>query len=143
MKRTSVNAIAVVIILGWLHIPEASSALETAQQVSSDYPSDSRFITIQLPLIAKATFLFDRFEGVSYQLVSMEEGGLAWQPVLKLPNILDTNQSIGKVNYMCFFSGLASRFTFLVNLRSGATWQLCEDEKVRLFWNPVYITTAP
>jgi len=119
---------------------EAMASLETYPPVFSDYPSDARFITIQSPMIARLTMLFDRYTGATYQFVSKTEGGNAWQIVTKLANVLDSHQIDGAVNYMIYFSGLATKFTFLVNVRSGATWQLAEDtESGTLFWNPIYI----
>ena len=41
-----------------------------------------------------------------------------------------------KVNFQLFLSGLGIRYTFLLHIHSGRTWQLAEDvETDKLFWS--------
>jgi len=45
--------------------------------------------------------------------------------------------NINKVNYQFFTSGIGIRFTFLVNINSGATWQLVINKNKDYLWEPI------
>jgi len=42
-----------------------------------------------------------------------------------------------RVNYQLFTSGIALRYTFLMNVNTGATWQKLETPEKDLVWSPI------
>jgi len=84
--------------------------------------STSRFRIIQSDLVVRLTFKLDRYTGAVSQLVKNSDGNSAWQlmdisplPVVKIPD---------HARFQIFTSGLAVRFTFLLDNDTGKTWQL-------------------
>ncbi len=56
-------------------------------------------------------------------------------PILLLDGYVKDEATTDKVNYQLFISGLGARYTFLLHVNSGKTWQLTEDsEHSLLFW---------
>lgn len=116
-------------IVSWSIVTFLSSlaALAHAQEgkglsQSSATPTDARFEVVASPLASRWTFLLDRVTGRVSLLVSTMDGGAAWEdtPVVGLPTVAAT----GRARFQIFTSGLAARWTFLVDTSSGATWQL-------------------
>lgn len=99
---------------------------------STSVPTDSRFELIQSELAAKITLKVDKHSGAAYQLLQ-DEKGIAWQIIKSEKHPNDTIKA-GKVNYQVFTSGLAVSMTYLINLNTGATWQLSIDPEVGIFW---------
>jgi hypothetical protein len=61
------------------------------------------------------------------------DSGVSWQEIFRLTtNPADVTLD-NKVNYQLFMSGLTARWTFLLNVNTGVTWQLTSDDDV-LFW---------
>lgn len=102
-------------------------------QISS-VPNTARYEIIQSELGARITLKIDKFLGNIYLLVEGMDG-LSWQLLFVEPNLNDKKFG-DKVNYQIFTSGLGQRFTFLLNIHTGATWQLTEDKRSdELFWS--------
>ena len=99
----------------------------------SSVPSSSRFEIFQSELAAKITFKIDKYTGQVYQLVQ-GSNGLSWQLIVAEKHSQNKTAE-GKVNYQLFTSGLAVRMTYLLNVNTGATWQLAEDSDIGSFWN--------
>ena len=110
-------------------------AVELEQHEQTLIPPESRFEILQSTLAAKLTLKVDKITGVVSQIVDTKEGGKTWQPIIKRPQQLDKTEP-GKVNYQVFTSGLAVKFTFLINVNTGATWQLIETDK-GIEWDPL------
>jgi len=83
---------------------------------------------VQSLIAAKGTFKIDKFTGNVYQLVKTSTGTISWDLIIK-EKVKGEVIKQGKVNYQFFTSGLAMKFTFLLNVNSGQTWQLVEDKK--------------
>jgi hypothetical protein len=62
-----------------------------------------------------------------YVLVKKDDETLTWDLVEKEAGKTDV-QKPGVINYQLFASGLAMRYTFLLNTNTGLTWQLVADE---------------
>jgi hypothetical protein len=108
-------------------------AQETNRSQCSSAPETSRFEIIQSELAAKVTLKIDKYTGKVFQLVK-DSKGLSWQliPAEKHPG---EKATANKVNYQVFTSGLAVRMTYLINVNTGASWQLCEDSELGVFWS--------
>ena len=126
MRRTYL-----VIILFFLSVQIAHAQKTNRNQISSA-PATTQFEIIQSELTAKGTYMIDKYTGSVYQMVQGDKG-LFWQKIFAE---LHSNDKIneGKVNYQLFTSGLAIRMTYLINVNTGATWELAEDEEIGLFW---------
>ena len=107
-------------------------AQETNRHQFSSAPNTSRFEIIQSELAAKITLKIDKYTGKVFQLVTGSRG-LSWQLITaeKHPN---DKATVNKVNYQVFTSGLAVRMTYLINVNTGASWQISEDSKIGIFW---------
>ena len=109
---------------------------ETYRHQFSSVPDSSRYEIVQSELGARFTFRIDKYNGIVKQLVEGEDG-LLWQPMLS-PAFMNPEEEFysDKVNYQIFMSGLGARYTFLLNVNNGKTWQLTEEEDSgTLFWN--------
>jgi len=109
---------------------------DNSQNQSTTLSDNSRFEIIQSELAVKLTFKIDKFNGKVYLLVQSGKD-LTWQLMYieKQDNdIVKENQ----VNYQIFTSGLGIKYTFLMNVNSGITWELAKDtESDELFWNKI------
>ncbi|MBW2312511.1 MAG: hypothetical protein JRF35_15835 [Deltaproteobacteria bacterium] len=95
---------------------------------TSTTPAETRYELVQSLIAAKGTFKIDKFTGNVYQLVKTSTGTISWDLIIK-EKVKGEVIKQGKVNYQFFTSGLAMKFTFLLNVNSGQTWQLVEDKK--------------
>lgn len=101
-------------------------------------PTTSRYEFIQSHITARNSFRVDKYTGNVYQIVQTKDDKLTWQIIEKLDHPLDKTIE-ETVNYQMFTSGMAARFTFLLNVNSGATWQLTQDTETDiLFWSPIF-----
>lgn len=99
-------------------------------------PAEARFELMQSEFGARFTIRVDRFAGQTSQLVIQEDSTLTWQDMPRLPHPLPDNQVAGRANYQVFSSGSGVRYTFIINVNTGATWQLSEDPLAGTFWAP-------
>jgi hypothetical protein len=106
------------------------SAQETATEPQrTAAPAESRYEIIQSHIAAKFTVRLDKYTGITYQLVKKANGDMTWQLMPQENHSGDIVRPSGKVNYQIFTSGLTLRDTFLININTGATWQLFHDPK--------------
>jgi hypothetical protein len=106
---------------------------ETYRNQFSSAPNTARYEIVQSELGVKITLLIDKYDGKVYQLVEGKTG-LTWQSMNVEKHTID-KATPDKVNYQIFTSGQGVRFTFLLNVNTGATWQLAEDTVTSiLFW---------
>ena len=92
-------------------------------------PPNARFEIVQSELAAKWTFRLDRFKGHVAQLVKTKDGDNTWEdmPVIGLASI----QSPTRARFELFTSGIAARYTFMIDTDTGKTWVLVSDKKTR------------
>jgi hypothetical protein len=117
------------------------SGLLAQADVETTYPSQitqipdgARFAIVQAPYGAKGTFLLDRNLGTVWQLAGPGKDGLyIWQKVPVAPNKMDKREDESKPTYVLFVSGISLRFTFLMNIRTGASWQFANAEGEAVF----------
>jgi hypothetical protein len=109
-------------------------------------PAEARFEIVQSSLAVKFTVRLDKYTGLTHQLVEKSNGDMEWQPLKREGRLSDTSRIPGKVNYQIFTSGIMLKSTFLVNVNTGATWQIYSDAKddakdEEPFWKPVKTAT--
>lgn len=92
-------------------------------------PEGARFQIVQSELAAKWTFILDRFTGRVFQLVTNESGDFVWQAM----EVQGRDKTIRPIHarFQIFTSGVAARFTFLVDTNTGDTWQLTSTTESR------------
>ena len=105
---------------------------ETNHNQFSSAPNTARYEIVQSELGARITLKIDKYLGIVYLLVERDTR-LFWQ-VMHIQN--KDAATLDKVNYQIFTSGIGIRFSFLLNVNTGATWQLSEDPTDGvLFWS--------
>lgn len=88
-----------------------------------------RFEILQSHISAYVTLKFDTYTGDCWILTSAKSGGNYWDVIEREDSVLDVNKNKNKRNYKIFLSGLAVRYTYMINVNTGTVWQLCEDKK--------------
>jgi hypothetical protein len=85
-------------------------------------PPDARFEIVQSQLTAQWTFRLDRFTGHVVQLVKTVDDNTSWEDmtIAGLPDVPNPSRP----RFQIFTSGIAARFTFLIDTTTGLTWQL-------------------
>ena len=97
-------------------------ALDAATPQMTTLPSDARYEIVQSPLAAKWTLRLDRYTGRVYQLVKTVNDDFVWEAML-LEGYYDMPEP-NRPRFVIFSSGLAVRFTFLMDSDTGQTWVL-------------------
>ncbi len=118
-------------ILSLLYVGQ-TLAEETNRHQFSSVPNTSRFEIVQSELAARITLKIDKYTGKVYQLVKGDKG-LSWSLLISEKHTKD-KVTENKVNYQVFTSGLAVRMTYLINVNTGASWQLSEYSELGIFW---------
>jgi hypothetical protein len=111
---------ALLILLGIPRPLAAQASSDVHQRTTA--PSNARFEIVQSELAAKWTFQLDRFTGQVWQLVKTKEDDDAWHnlKVIGLPQIA----APARARFQIFASGIAAKFTFLLDTETGKTWVL-------------------
>ena len=105
----------------------ASSSDKYPNNQISTVPNSVRFEIVQSLLAVKGTFKIDKFTGNVFQLQVDSDGQKFWKKINKefiKGEVIKKNN----VNYQIFSSGIAMKFTYLINVNSGQTWQLIKDK---------------
>ena len=110
-----------------------------SQQVYSHHissaPETARYEIVQSEFGARTTLKIDKYTGDIYLLVLTKKEKLTWELMHTDVHFQDITIP-DQVNYQIFISGLGPRSTFLMNVNTGATWQLTEDKETEiLFWS--------
>ena len=142
MMRVPVVLVAAVLALASHRAAGQAVTPPPLQQVQHERSTpvpEGRYEIIQSTLSARVTLRFDRWTGATWQLVQRSDsGGVGWSlPTLRIAHPDRDPQVLNRANYVLFSSGLTVAFTLMVNVNSGATWQLKEDPKQGLYWDPV------
>lgn len=108
-----------------------SQPIPVIEQVSK-IPDDARYIFVQSRLSAKGSFRFDRWTGGTWQIVETEDKKIRWHPVLFEAHPKDGPLK-NEINFHIFLSGLGLMHTYVINLRTGGTWQMRQGSD-GLYW---------
>lgn len=120
VRRSDVKYIATigVLILVLSNIAGAQQSSDVHQQTT--LPTGARFEVVQSELAAKWTFRLDRFTGHVAQLVRTKDDDNTWEEmrIIGLPVV----SAPSRARFQLFASGLAARYTFLIDTDTGKTW---------------------
>ena len=94
----------------------------------SSAPETARFQIVQSELGARDTFMIDKYTGRVFLMVK-DGSELAWEIMEAEEQAYDETKP-DQVNYQLFTSGLGSRYTFLINVNTGITWQMAKDKNL-------------
>jgi hypothetical protein len=107
-------------------------------------PADARFEIIQTNSNIRATLKLDKYTGTVYELVRNKDlvrardEEFAWSVTKRLQHPQDKTDSLSVVNYQITTSAVGVRYTFLININTGATWKLSADpDKEQSYWYPI------
>lgn len=78
------------------------------------------------PRQAKETYLLNKCSGAMWNMLNSKEG-LVWDAIPREPAEGASNSS--DHGYQLIVSGMTARDTFLLDTKSGTTWQLVEGKK--------------
>lgn len=96
--------------------------------------ADARFEIIQSPIARKYTVKIDKETGETWLLVVNKEKKLCWEQLYKGSTSYYDTKNEGKNNYLIFMGGVAAKDMFLLNVNTGACWQLVEDLSDGSYW---------
>ena len=122
-----------------LTAPDASAQdLNSAIHYASRSPADARFELLQSALVARLTLLVDKYSGDVFELVKTKNDEFSWEKIFRIKSETDAVDGT-HVNFQVFTSGLAAKYTYLLNIHTGQTWVLTNDkDKEILFWDPIW-----
>jgi hypothetical protein len=106
-------------------------------------PADSRYEIIATTSRVKTVLKLDKYTGEVFELarnkalIKTKDEEHAWQRTKRLPHP-DKDETTNQVNYQIYTDGESGIYTYLINLRTGATWILAKEEgKEELYWYPL------
>ena len=104
--------------------------LDTHAYVSTSQ-TGGQFEIIQSPIARKFTFKLDKYGGYVWQLVLANDNSFAWQPVaiLNMYQKYPDNDKNKDITYQFFMGGASVQDCFLMNIKTGDTWQLKYSEQ--------------
>jgi len=117
-----------LILLG-LYVFICFAQAQQLPQYSSQSTSQigGRYEIIMSEIAASNSFKLDRYFGNVYLLVKTKNDEPVWEKMLKDISNNDPFFS-DKINYQIYMSSISLRYTFLLNVNSGTTWMLVEDD---------------
>lgn len=118
-----------------LLIPISSKGQVVTHQTNSQ--TSGRFEIVQSTLLNRLMFKLDKYTGKTFQIVDAGDSTIVWQEVLTKKHFLSDLKNPGKINYQIFLSGFMAKLTLLININTGATWQLVQDDVDEVFWDPI------
>lgn len=125
------------ILVGFFAIVIPATAQYTGYKAQSTSLAGGRYEIIMSDIALRNSFKVDKFLGDVYLLVRKADGSITWEKMIK--NIALNNPIMpDQINYQLYMSGIGLKYTFLINIHSGVTWQLVEDnsnkENPVLWW---------
>ena len=107
-------------------------------QHQSTTGNPGRFEIVQSTLLNRLLFKIDKFTGQTFQIVQSRDSSIVWQSISIKKHFLSNIKNEGRSNYQIFLSGFMAKLTILMNINTGATWQLVQDSQTdEVFWDPI------
>jgi hypothetical protein len=100
----------------------------------SSVPESSRFEIVQSELGVEYIFKIDKYSGEVFRLVEGDPTYYTWEnmEVSNHPRDVATED---KINYQIIISGISTWYILLLNVNTGATWQIARNlESGSIFW---------
>ncbi len=122
MNMITGNSISFLLLVFVLTNSESLTAQTTEAHQRTTTPENARYEIVQSELAARWTFRLNRYTGQVSQIVKTENGEYEWQE-MEVENLLTISNPTSP-RFQIFSSGLAARYTFLIDTDTGKTWQL-------------------
>jgi hypothetical protein len=123
--------------------PSHAQDLSSTGDRHTSAPADARYEIIATTSRVKTVLKLDKYTGEVFELarnkalVKNKDEEYAWQRTKRLLHP-DKDEVTNQVNYQIYTDGDGGLYTYLINLRTGATWILAKDEgKEELYWYPL------
>jgi len=120
-----------------LYVAFAARGQEIHNQTSP--PPNAKFEIVQAQTAAKWAFRLNRFTGQVSQLVKTSKGNQSWENmrVIDAPKVSTNSYP----HFQIFLSGLAAKYSFLIDTDSGKTWVLATltddaSKETEFGWEP-------
>lgn len=120
----------------------ASTMGAHAQYSTNKYPSVStsvvdsaRYEIVQSPIKRSLTFRLDKFLGSVCQLVKTSSGALSWEFMIVRDRYTIEFDKDLYPRFQIFMGGMMAADTYLLDTKTGKTWQLQESSDGSLSWN--------
>ena len=124
----------IILLIVLCFISLTSSALETQKAVKTS-TEGGRYELVQSEIARKYFFKLDKYTGDVYQLVLKSNGDKTWQKMQVIGLGLDTIKE-DTINFQIFMGGMAVSDCFMINIHTGKTYLLYQDEDTdALFWS--------
>jgi hypothetical protein len=124
--------------------PLRAQGFSSATSYHTSTPVDSRFEIISTTSRLKATLKLDKYTGEVYELVknkdlnTTKDEQYAWQLTKRHAHPRDKDQAPNEVNYQIYTTGEVVPYTYLINVKTGATWLLAREVgKEESYWYPI------
>ena len=91
-----------------------------------------KYELVQSDIVARLTFKIDKYNGRVWQIVEKSDGSYSWDMIEKEESKNDVKIE-NKINYQFFMSGLAVRFSYLINVNTGIVWQVVEKKDKSIY----------
>jgi hypothetical protein len=109
--------------------------------IKTETSDSSRYEVIQN---SRTTLKLDKYTGTVFELlkskdlVKTKDELYAWEAMKRIPQDNDKNESLNRINYQIIALGTGIKYTFLININTGATWKLADDpSETKNYWHPV------
>jgi len=121
------TAVTAFLALALIAPPALAQSAVTNVHQQTTTPPDARFEIVQSQLAAQWTFRLDTFTGHVVQLVTTADDETKWEDMTVggLPEVPNPSRP----RFQIFTSGIAARYTFLIDTTTGLTWQLVTVKK--------------
>ena len=133
------HSLAVLLFVWFVGAPARAQLPVMPGGTSHETAEGGEYEIIQAQTAAKWTFRLDKMTGHVWILVQNKDGDYTWQ-VTKVDGLPDTKVN-GPLHYQIFLSGLAAKFSFLIDTSSGKTWSLTtltdkDGKETDYMWKP-------
>ena len=117
--KLKLPTLAAMIILSMMSACAQQAAVK--EPLQSVVPESPRFSIVQSPIAARETFKLDSYTGIVYQLVVNADKKELWQMLRRTLTSYEDTHYPDRCNYKLFLSTLGVKFTYLINVNTGAT----------------------
>lgn len=143
MRLSTTTTICLVFLLGCTQKPSTiptsakaatdSTTIVPERQAAAPPYNGPRYVLMQSTIAARGTYKLDTYTGTVYQLqADRAKKTDLWVRIRRIHLLPGLDSTIdGRPNYQLFLSTIAMRFTYLININSGDTWELVEDPQTK------------
>lgn len=98
--------------------------------------SGGKYELVQSDMVARLTFKIDKHNGRVWQIIEESDGSYSWDMIEREESANDVKID-NKINYQFFMSGLAVKFSYLINVNTGIVWQILERKDKSIYLSVV------